>query len=123
MYHLANSVHYYICIDCRAFFLFSFSWSKVLSARVQSPTSLCNMLLVDVGMPSYITCKKEICSLPVSRFIFSALFSSSNSLVTPIHFPLPSQAFSCIHCTNLFSFILFYFIFFLLFAYLFFFYF
>ena len=65
----------------------------------QSPTSLCYMLLVDVlrthkagmslcymllvdvlrtheaGMPSHVTCKKEICSLVVSRFIFSALFS------------------------------------------------
>ena len=62
--------------------------------------SLCYMLIVDVlrtheaGMPSHVTYKKEICSLAVSRFIFSAIFfSSSNSLVSPIHFPLPSRNF------------------------------
>ena len=55
--------------------------------------SLCYMLIVDVlrthepGMPSHVTCKKEICSLADSRFIFSALFSSSNSLVFPSIFP------------------------------------
>ena len=109
-------------------FLFSFPWPKVS----QSPTSLCYMLLVDVlrthkvglslcymllvdllrthevGMTSHVTCKKGICSLAVSRFIFSALFfSSSNNLVSPIHFPFPSHAFSFIHCTNFFSLILF----------------
>ena len=42
--------------------------------------SLCYMLIVDVlrtheaGMPSHVTYKKEICSLAVSRFIFSAIF-------------------------------------------------
>ena len=38
------------------------------------------MLIVDVlrtheaGMPSHVTYKKEICSLAISRFIFSAIF-------------------------------------------------
>ena len=125
-------------------FLFFFSWPKVLA---QSPTSLCYMLLVDVlrtheagmslyymllvdvlctheaSMSSHVTCKKEICSLVVSRFIFPHFFPSSNSLVSPIHFPLPSHTFSFIYCTNLFSLIFLFFSFFFLFAYLFFFYF
>ena len=42
--------------------------------------SLYYMLIVDVlctheaGMPSHVICKKEICNLVVSRFIFSVLF-------------------------------------------------